>query len=38
MTRTLPDIARDAIRETLDVGRTVTGAHYGERGRRLSIR
>jgi len=38
MTRTLPDIARDAIRETLDAGHSVPGAHYGERGRRLSIR
>ncbi|MBE3099912.1 MAG: siphovirus Gp157 family protein [Planctomycetes bacterium] len=32
------EIDRDAIRQALDAGRTVAGAHYGERGRRLSIR
>jgi len=38
MTRTLPEIARDAMRETLDDGHSVPGTHYGERERRLSIR
>ena len=32
------EIDRDAIRQALDAGRTVAGAHYGDRGRRLSIR
>jgi len=32
------EIDRDAIRQALDAGRTVAGARYGERGRRLSIR
>lgn len=31
------EIDRDAIREALDAGHNVPGAHYGERGRRLSI-
>ena len=32
------EIDRDAIRQALDAGRAVAGAHYGDRGRRLSIR
>ena len=32
------EIDRDAIRQALDAGRPVAGAHYGDRGRRLSIR